>query len=277
VDTRDGHLLLHGVAAATVTRWTAPLVDPADTSWQCTVRVFYNTAFARLHGTTVERYIHAVMAGVSAFYATASLPVSGVTLVETLTLRAITAINPATTLAILADAAAVLPLVGSTWLFDGGSYPNHLVGLAYVGQACQQHNNAVLIAGPVDVVATLLIAAHELGHALGAWHDGSPTQCPSQGYLMAPILDLSVTSFSPCARDSIWAAWPLVANQTVCWHNTSGGLSVQPAGTRWIGLTAGLITAALLAFLGVGLGYQLWVKPQRETTLLPSARPVQSA
>ncbi|EYC44846.1 hypothetical protein Y032_0448g1649 [Ancylostoma ceylanicum] len=60
-------------------------------------------------------------------------------------------------------------------------------GMAYVGNICQPGDSASIVED-VGAAATALIAAHELGHSLGAFHDGNPQSqdCPSfANFLMA--------------------------------------------------------------------------------------------
>ncbi|CAJ0590464.1 unnamed protein product [Cylicocyclus nassatus] len=60
-------------------------------------------------------------------------------------------------------------------------------GMAYVGNICQGSESASIVED-VGAAATALIAAHELGHSLGAFHDGNPgaADCPSEAnFLMA--------------------------------------------------------------------------------------------
>ncbi|KAE9415841.1 hypothetical protein Angca_008368, partial [Angiostrongylus cantonensis] len=63
-------------------------------------------------------------------------------------------------------------------------------GLAYVGNICQRGDSSSVVED-VGAGATAIVAAHELGHSLGAFHDGSPQseECSSlENFLMAATM-----------------------------------------------------------------------------------------
>lgn len=89
------------------------------------------------------------------------------------------------------------------------------VGLAWVGGVCHRSYGASVteVTGAVDYLATIA-AAHEIGHNLGAWHDGQPgSECETtpKGQIMWPVLYATVQDeFSACSttmmQDHIAAA-----------------------------------------------------------------------
>lgn len=89
------------------------------------------------------------------------------------------------------------------------------VGLAWVGGVCHRSYGASVteVTGGVDYLATIA-AAHEIGHTLGAWHDGQPgSECETtpRGQIMWPVLYATVQDdFSACStnmmQDNIAAA-----------------------------------------------------------------------
>ncbi|XP_045181277.2 A disintegrin and metalloproteinase with thrombospondin motifs 16-like [Mercenaria mercenaria] len=80
-------------------------------------------------------------------------------------------------------------------LYSGGSTSNDgVAGKAWVGGVCNNYRTSINEDGSYFV--TVSVAAHEIGHNMGASHDGSGTSasCGSDDkYLMAPM----VTSFYP--------------------------------------------------------------------------------
>ncbi|KAK6756975.1 hypothetical protein RB195_015042 [Necator americanus] len=86
-------------------------------------------------------------------------------------------------------------------------------GMAYVGSICQPGDSASIVED-VGAAATALIAAHELGHSLGAFHDGNPQSqdCPSFANFLMAVTVSGTEDFerfahsrvmSPCSIESI--------------------------------------------------------------------------
>ncbi|KIH63622.1 reprolysin family zinc metalloprotease [Ancylostoma duodenale] len=86
-------------------------------------------------------------------------------------------------------------------------------GMAYVGNICQPGDSASIVED-VGAAATALIAAHELGHSLGAFHDGNPQsqECPSSSNFLMAVTVSGTEDFerfsnsrvmSPCSIRSI--------------------------------------------------------------------------
>ena len=86
-------------------------------------------------------------------------------------------------------------------------------GIAWIGGVCHPNSGASL--STVDTTSSYLATvpmAHEMGHNLGAIHDGTnATSCESTplGYVMWPVLFGGVSEqFSPCSKDSVEALLP---------------------------------------------------------------------
>jgi len=81
-------------------------------------------------------------------------------------------------------------------------------GIAWPGGVCDAYyaTSVAMITGDSDYLGTILIA-HEIGHSLGAWHDGVAGQgCETtpRGFIMWPSLGADLTdSFSSCTRTRI--------------------------------------------------------------------------
>ncbi|WKY10198.1 hypothetical protein Q1695_002499 [Nippostrongylus brasiliensis] len=86
-------------------------------------------------------------------------------------------------------------------------------GMSYVGNICKVGDSASIVED-IGAAATAIIAAHELGHSLGAFHDGNPEaqDCPSsENFLMASTVSGSENfelfahsrTMSPCSVKSI--------------------------------------------------------------------------
>ncbi|KHJ98861.1 hypothetical protein OESDEN_01156 [Oesophagostomum dentatum] len=85
--------------------------------------------------------------------------------------------------------------------------------MAYVGNICQVGDSASIVED-VGAAATALIAAHELGHSLGAFHDGNleAEECPSVANFLMAVTVSGTEDFerfahsrvmSPCSVKSI--------------------------------------------------------------------------
>lgn len=81
-------------------------------------------------------------------------------------------------------------------LMTGWSLQAPVVGLAWVDTICSVFSTAVVQDTTGSKVFTSETLAHELGHNLGASHDGYGNSCPSSGYVMAAIGSVSQGSVS---------------------------------------------------------------------------------
>ena len=100
---------------------------------------------------------------------------------------------------------SALSATGLTHLFTGRRLDGNSAGIGYTVALCSPRYAASLTMAHDSVALDTLITAHEIGHVFGAPHDGTE-QCAStpQGqYIMTPVLDTSVTSFSQCSLDQI--------------------------------------------------------------------------
>ena len=103
------------------------------------------------------------------------------------------------------DAAHLLSAGDVTHMFLGSDLGG-AVGLAWVGGVCHRSWGASVteVAGEVGYLTTIALA-HELGHTLGAWHDGQPgSACEgvAKGQVMWPVLYSAMSdTFSTCSHE----------------------------------------------------------------------------
>jgi len=100
---------------------------------------------------------------------------------------------------------ATLRTTGLTHLFTGRDLEGDTVGVAYLDSVCDPELAAAIteLRGRTTVYESL-ITAHEIGHNLGAPHDGEAGSCLStpQTFLMAPRINGNET-FSACSLGQI--------------------------------------------------------------------------
>ncbi len=101
----------------------------------------------------------------------------------------------------------VMGTYGVTHLFTGRDLDGETLGIAYIGNICEARYGASLseIRNRGAWIDSL-VAAHELGHQLGAVHDGTGAcgGTPAQNYLMGEQISGS-SELSQCSRESILA------------------------------------------------------------------------
>lgn len=100
-------------------------------------------------------------------------------------------------------------LVGSVdalHLFTGRELDGPIAGIAYIGSVCTGSPVSLSQDYGSDLHVLTLLAGHELGHTLGAWHDGETGPCAQTppGYIMWPSLEGAATeALSGCSRETI--------------------------------------------------------------------------
>ncbi len=107
----------------------------------------------------------------------------------------------------LRNSSAEMGTYAVTHLFTGRDLDGDTLGIAYIGNVCNTHYG-VGLSEVRDRGAWIdsLVAAHELGHQLGAVHDGTGAcgSSPSQGFLMDAYINGN-SAFSQCNKDLIKA------------------------------------------------------------------------
>ncbi|HEX6398170.1 MAG TPA: zinc-dependent metalloprotease family protein, partial [Steroidobacteraceae bacterium] len=89
-------------------------------------------------------------------------------------------------------------------LVTGKSLTGTTLGIARIGGVCTVSDGISLSQGTLGVFMTGLIMAHELGHNLGAEHDGSGAcSTVGDGYIMWPSISSSARRFSQCSLDAM--------------------------------------------------------------------------
>lgn len=101
----------------------------------------------------------------------------------------------------------------ATHLFTGRDLDGDTLGIAYINNLCGARYAASLSeVRNRGAWIDSLVAAHELGHQLGAVHDGTGacSDTAAEGYLMSSFINGSDV-FSSCSRDSILATMQYAA------------------------------------------------------------------
>lgn len=91
-------------------------------------------------------------------------------------------------------------------LFTGRELDRKVAGVAYIGSVCDSSAISLSQDFSSDLHVLTLLVGHELGHTIGAWHDGDTGPCAATptGYVMWPTLEsYTAEAFSRCSMDSI--------------------------------------------------------------------------
>ncbi|ESO03187.1 hypothetical protein HELRODRAFT_192129 [Helobdella robusta] len=80
------------------------------------------------------------------------------------------------------------PKFDAAGVFTRYSLNNGVLGLAFISSVCRK--NAAFIAQEHGAFRTADLAAHELGHVLGAVNDGEINTCPNNGFIMGSLRNM---------------------------------------------------------------------------------------
>lgn len=91
---------------------------------------------------------------------------------------------------------------GVLHLFTGSYDANKIIGLSWINTVCRTDGYNVSVSSPF--AQQMLLAAHEIGHNLGAVHDDSSSCEVEQNKVMWPnISDSTTSNFSDCSKQAI--------------------------------------------------------------------------
>jgi Metallo-peptidase family M12 len=150
----------------------------------------------------------------------------------------------------------------ATHLFTGRDLDGDTLGIAYIGNLCGARYAASLSeVRNRGAWIDSLVAAHELGHQLGAVHDGTGacSDSAADGYLMSSFINGS-DAFSSCSRDSILATMQYAACLVPISTPDIGGVIDGPASNAPPAPAAqsggGALTAAWLLIFSTLVGWR---------------------
>lgn len=156
-------------------------------------------------------------------------------------------------LSLLRTLTAELRNLDLTHLMTGRDLDGRTAGLAYINSVCHRSFGVSLSQQGPDPWTGALLAAHELGHNLGALHDGesnSPCASTPRTFLMAPSI-IGNGIFSQCSLDTIA---PVVAKASCLAAAGFVDLALEAPATEFNGFTR---RPATVAFDVVSLGNRL--------------------
>jgi hypothetical protein len=102
----------------------------------------------------------------------------------------------------LTGAGSSIPKGDLNHLFSGKDFDGSTAGVAFVGVLCSSSFGYAINQVRNTSTTTALIIAHEMGHNVGASHDGqSGSNCATQtgGWIMSPSISSANNQFSPCS------------------------------------------------------------------------------
>jgi len=196
-----------GVAAESAVTDTMGLVE---------LTLVADHAFYAAHGADTSAYMQSIVDQVASFYTT-SIGVT-VSIVQTVIYQSAgteplsSSTASGTLLSSLAEAReshpATLGAGDITHLFTGRDLDQNVIGIAYLGTVCDSFYAASIAQDfNTNLHLMTLLTGHELGHSLGAYHDGqsgSPCVSTPIGWVMWPVVYSSLTeAFSACSQASI--------------------------------------------------------------------------
>jgi hypothetical protein len=141
-----------------------------------------------------------------------------------------TSTKPATLLDQLGSYRSATPAVrarGLAHLMTGKDLDGTTAGIAYVRTVCEKERGVSLSQRSYGTTVSALVMAHELGHNLGATHDGEAgTPCAStgSGFIMAS----SVTGFGTFSQCSIDTMKPVIAAASCITEPEFADIAIEP-------------------------------------------------
>ncbi len=172
-------------------------------------------AMYRLHGAATADYMLGIINQVDGFYVTnlgVTLQVVATVIYTSQGIEPFSATSvPVNLLQDLAAARAAGGLLsggGATHLLTGRDLTGSVIGVAYLDSVCNSYLGVGLSQNfALDNHMMSLLVGHEIGHNLGASHDGvaaSPCSAAAYGFVMWPTLAADAAEeFSACSRNSI--------------------------------------------------------------------------
>lgn len=127
-------------------------------------------------------------------------------------------------------------------VITGRDFQDDTVGIAWLEGLCDTSGYWSTSTAQVvvnNIAITALVAAHEVGHNLGAGHDGDGNNCGS-GFIMEPSLNLTANQFSTCSVAYIQNAIGRANNQNACFdypfdieiQDNNSGTAITTSNTR---------------------------------------------
>lgn len=200
-----------------------PSPKGAQTKW-LRVSLVLDTEFQQHWGANANSIATGILNAVDGFYAQADTQVSLHALQALAGNGTLTSTDPSTLLDAFSSYSegGNVPFHGLAHLLSGKDFNGTTVGLAwtgvpdpgYVPTVCHAFYGTGIDQITASPALGAVILAHEMGHNYGADHDGTGNACASSGFIMAPSVSSSYSTFSQCARDAFTAYQ--VAKQPAC-------------------------------------------------------------